>query len=157
MNRRFFRNLWGQIAIVAPALALVVAGFVVAYQFVGPAPPDRIVLATGPAEGAYHAFGKLYAERFRKEGIELSLKSTAGSTENLALLSAKKDPVPVAFMQGGIGKPAEHPDLRSLGSIYYEPVWVFARGETAPRRLTELQGKRIAVGGVGSGTRAIST
>ena len=114
-RRRLFQSLWAQIAIVAPALILVIAGFVVAYQFVGPPPPDRIVMATGSESGAYHAFGKLYAERFAKEGIELELKTTAGSRENLALLAGESSEVVVAFMQSGIGEPVELPDIRSPG------------------------------------------
>ncbi len=155
-RRRLFQSLWAQVAIIAPALILVIAGFVVAYQFVGPPPPERIVMATGSESGAYNAFGKLYAERFRAEGIELELKTTAGSRENLALLAGDSSDVAVAFMQSGIGEPVEHPELRSLGSVYYEPFWVFVRGEGQPRRLTELAGLRIAVGAEGSGTRAVA-
>lgn len=155
-RRRLFQSLWAQIAVIAPALILVTAGFVVAYQFVGPPPPDRIVMATGSESGAYNAFGKLYAERFRAAGIELELKTTAGSRENLALLAGDSSEVAVAFMQSGIGEPVEHPDLRSLGSVYYEPFWVFVRSDGQPRRLTELAGLRIAVGAEGSGTRAVA-
>jgi TRAP transporter TAXI family solute receptor len=155
-RRRYFRSLLSQIAIIAPALVLVIAGFVIAYQFVGPAPPDRITMATGPASGAYHAFARQYAERFRREGIELDLKPTAGSAENLALLKDSESGVPVAFLQGGIGSPEAEPDFRSLGSLYYEPLWVFVRGNASPKRLTSLAGKRIAIGGRGSGTRAIA-
>lgn len=155
-RRRFFRSLWSQIAIVAPAVILVIAGFVFAYQFVGPAPPDRIVMATGSPSGAYHAFGQKYAKRFRRDGIELVLKSTAGSAQNLDLLKNDDGDVPVAFLQGGIGSPDAEPTFRSLGSIYYEPLWVFVRGGDAPARLTSLAGKRIAIGAEGSGTRAIA-
>jgi len=155
-RRRNFRSLLGQIAIIAPAVILVIAGFVVAYQFVGPAPPDRITMATGPASGAYHAYARQYAERFRREGIELDLKPTAGSAENLALLKDPKSGIPVAFMQGGIGSPKTEPGFRSLGSLYYEPLWVFVRGDASPTRLTSLVGKRIAIGDQGSGTRAIA-
>lgn len=155
-RRRFFRNLLSQSAIIGPALILVVAGFIFAYQFVGPAPPDRITMVTGSATGAYHFFGQKYADRFRKEGIDLVLKTTAGSGENLDLLKREVNDVPVAFLQGGIGTPELHPELRSLGSVYYEPLWVFVRGESAPARLTSLVGKRIAVGAKGSGTRAIA-
>jgi len=155
-RRRFFRNLLSQSTIVAPALILVIAGFVFAYQFVGPAPPDRIVMATGSTSGAYHAFGQKYADRFRKEGIELVLKSTAGSVENLDLLKLADGGVPVAFLQGGIGTPDAEAEFRSLGSVYYEPLWVFVRGDEAPSQLTALAGKKIAVGGKGSGTRAIA-
>ncbi len=154
--RRFFRMLWARTAYVAPAIVIVVAGFVVAYQFVRPAPPDRIVMATGHKDGAYFAYGQAYAGRFHKEGFELVLRQTAGSVDNLRLLTDETAEVPVAFMQGGIGTPAEHPELKSLGSIYFEPIWVFVRGATAPSRLTRLTGKRIAVGPVGSGTRAVA-
>jgi TRAP transporter TAXI family solute receptor len=153
--RRLFRKLWTQIAYVGPALVLIVAGFVFAYQFVQPAPPDRIVMATGHKDGAYFAYGTVYAERFRKEGFELELSQTAGSVDNLRLLTDEPAEVPVAFVQGGIGTPEEHPTLTSLGSVYFEPIWVFVRG-VAPGRLTELKGKRIAVGAVGSGTRAVA-
>ncbi len=155
-RRRFFRSLLSQIAIVAPALILVIAGFVFAYQFVGPAPPDRLVMATGSTAGAYHAFGQKYADRFRREGVELVLKSTAGSGQNVELLKRDDSDVPVAFLQGGIGSPDAQPEFRSLGSVYYEPLWVFVRGDDPPTRLTALAGKIIAIGAKGSGTRAIA-
>lgn len=154
--RRFFRTLWTQIAYVAPAILIVIAGFVFAYQFVRPAPPDRVVIATGHKDGAYFAYGQVYAERFRKDGFELVLSQTAGSVDNLRLLIDEAAEVPVAFLQGGIGTPADYPTLKSLGSLYFEPIWVFVRGATSPSRLTGLAGKRIAVGSVGSGTRAVA-
>ncbi len=156
ISRRFLRQLWSQILFVAPAILILAAGFFLAYQFVRPAPPSRVVMATGAEDGAYHAFGKLYAERFRKEGFELVLKPTAGSVENLTLLSEEKADVPVAFLQGGIGRPEDHPELRSLVSLYFEPMWVFVRTDTPPRRLTELLGKRVSIGPEGSGNRAVA-
>ena len=65
-------------------------------------------------------------------------------------------------MQGGVVPPKEDPDaedesgLLSLGSVFYEPVWVFYRGEKNLTRLTELQGKRIAIGQEGSGVRKLA-
>lgn len=156
ISRRFLRQLGSQILFVAPAVVILAAGFIFAYQFVRPAPPSRVVMATGAEDGAYHALGKLYAERFREEGFDLVLKPTAGSVENLKLLSDEKAGVPVAFLQSGIGRPEEHPELRSLGSLYFEPIWVFVRTGKTPRRLTELAGKRIAVGPEGSGNRAVA-
>ncbi|MDP6705097.1 MAG: TAXI family TRAP transporter solute-binding subunit [Alphaproteobacteria bacterium] len=153
---RLLPGIWAQIQVIAPAIALLIAGFAIAYLFVEPAPPSRIVMATGSEAGAYHAYAERYAERFAKEGIELALRPSAGSTENLALLTKAEGGVPVAFLQGGIGTPEAHPELTSLGSVYYEPIWVFVRSETEPRRLTELAGKRIAVGRPGSGTRTVA-
>lgn len=155
-QKRIFRRLRSQLAIVVPAVALVVAGFVVAYQFVAPAPPNRVVMATGSASGAYQAFGERYAEHFARQGVELVLQPSAGSIENLGALTVPDGDIDIAFLQGGIGDAADHPGLQSLGSVYYEPIWVFVRSQSQPRRLTELKGKRVAIGAEGSGTRAIA-
>jgi TRAP-type uncharacterized transport system substrate-binding protein len=45
---------------MVPALVLTLAGFWVAYQFVNPTPPRRIVMATGSEEGAYYLFAQQY-------------------------------------------------------------------------------------------------
>ncbi len=86
-QKRLLRGLRSRFLIVAPAVLLVVAGFVVAYQFVAAAPPNRVVIATGSTAGAYHAFGQRYAEHFGRQGVELALQSSAGSIENLRNLT----------------------------------------------------------------------
>ena len=83
------------------AVAVLIIGFVVAYQFVAPAPPKRIVLATGADGGAYQRFGEEYAAYLRTAGIEVELRTTEGSVENLALLKSGGE-IDVAFVQGGI-------------------------------------------------------
>jgi hypothetical protein len=46
-------------------------------------------------------------------------------------------------------------EIRSIASLYLEPVWVFYRGEEAAN-VAHLSGRRLAVGPPGSGTRAIA-
>lgn len=139
---------------------IVGIGFVVAYQFVQPAPPKRIVITTGGESGAYYQFAQRYAAILARDGITLEVKSSAGSLENLDRLKA--DQAQVGFVQGGVMPPKEDPDaeddsgLLSLGSLFYEPVWVFYRGERDLTRLAELRGKRIAIGQEGSGVRQLA-
>ena len=139
---------------------IVGIGFVVAFQFVEPAPPKRIVITTGGEAGAYYQFAQRYAAILAKNGITLEVKSSAGSLENLARLQS--DEAQVGFVQGGVMPPKEDPDaeddsgLLSLGSLFYEPVWVFYRGERDLTRLTDLRGKRIAIGQEGSGVRQLA-
>ncbi len=139
---------------------IVGIGFVVAYQFVQPAPPKRIVITTGGESGAYYQFAQRYAAILARDGITLEVKSSAGSLENLDRLKA--DEAQVGFVQGGVMPPKEDPDaeddsgLLSLGSLFYEPVWVFYRGERDLTRLTDLRGKRIAIGQEGSGVRQLA-
>jgi len=155
-RRRQLVGFWHQVKFVLLGVILLGAGFAVAYQFVEPAPPSRVVIATGPETGAYNAFAKLYAERFADEGIELVLRPTVGSAENLRLLADPESGVDAAFVQGGVGTPADYPDLESLGSLYYEPLWVFVRTAIPAGRLSALKGRRIAVGLPGSGTRPVA-
>ena len=67
---------------------IVGIGFVVAFQFVEPAPPKRIVITTGGESGAYYQFAQRYAAILARDGITLEVKSSAGSLENLARLKA---------------------------------------------------------------------
>jgi TRAP transporter TAXI family solute receptor len=143
-----------QFAIYGPTALLVLFAFVLAYQFIQPAPPDRVVMATGSPDGAYHAFARRYADYLAREGIELELRPSAGSLENLRLLRAGE--VSLALVQGGVDDGAGQSGLHSLGSVYYEPLWVFHRRELPLQRLYQLAGRRLAVGPEGSGTRALA-
>ena len=139
---------------------IVGLGFVVAYQFVKPAPPTKIIITTGGESGAYYQFAKRYATLLARNGITLEVKTSAGSLENLARL--KSDEAQVGFVQGGVveyrqdDEAAAESGLLSIGSVFYEPVWVFYRGDKPLTRLTDLQGKRIAIGQEGSGVRQLA-
>ena len=149
-----------------PFIALTVALLAGAYYLLKPAPPRRVVLATGSEQGAYEAFGKRYAEELKHYGIEVVLRPTSGSRENLRLLRNPKEDVQVAFVQGGSSETVrtrEDEDavpLISLGSMFYEPVWLYYRIEAARKvsrngvldDFSQLRGMRVNVGARGSGT-----
>lgn len=136
-----------------PLIALLLAAFVGAYMAVDPAPPTRLRMATGSPQGAYQRYAERYRDALLERGVTLELVSTGGSGENLELLDEGE--VDLAFVQGGVSTKQEHPRLRSLGSVYREPLWVFVRGLDAVD-LRGLAGKRVAVGSQRSGTRAVA-
>ncbi len=144
---------------LVPALLIALVVTVVGLKLLKPGAPTRVVLATGARGGAYEGFGAKYAEIFKREGVTLELKSTKGSVENLGLLLDKTNDIEAALLQSGIATEAQRDELVSLGSLFYEPVWVFYReaaNKKALTRITELVGKRIAIGAVGGGTRPVS-
>lgn len=149
--RRNSKDIYGTYGIAA---VLVVVGLIVAYQFVDPAPPREIVLATGEDGGAYQKFGVQYAEILGRNGISVELKATAGSVENLDLLAAESG-VHLAFVQSGLAEGHAEPIVMALGSLYFEPLWLFVRDEFQIKHLGDLAGARITVGTEGSGTRAV--
>ncbi|KVW93704.1 MAG: TAXI family TRAP transporter solute-binding subunit [Polaromonas sp.] len=142
-----------------PFLLLAVTLLVLAYGWLDPNPPKRVTLATGPAQSAYEAFGKRYAEALKKEGIEVVLLPSEGSAANLQLLREGK--ADLGFVQGGSSEAGskQNEELESLGSLFLEPVWLFYREEAARRvnpeatltALPELKGLRVNVGTPGSG------
>jgi TRAP transporter TAXI family solute receptor len=141
-------------------LALMVAALVVALvwvstRFVEPGPPRHIELASGPASGIYNQYALRYKEILAREGVAVDVRMTQGAADNLGLLLDPKSGVDVAFMQGGVASFPAADGLEMLASLYYEPVWIFYRNPEPLTRMNELHGKRIAIGTVGSGTRAL--
>jgi len=151
------REAWKDfVLVVAVPLLVVIAVVVVAIQFVNPAPPRHITISTSAAEGGYHFFAGQYQRILARDGITLELRTSAGSAENLARLSKPDSGVDLALVQDGVAAASDYPDLVSLGSLYYEPMWVFHRTRRELSRFGELKGLRIATGGEGSGTRALA-
>ncbi len=142
-----------KLKIYIPAMILAVLGFGIAYQFVDPAPPTTLTFSAGQKGGAYYANAERYRNYLKQRGITVNILESAGSLENVQRLASGA--ADIAFVQSGIVTAAEH-KLQSLGSMYYEPLWIFLRSDLNIRFLHELKGKRIAVGLVGSGTRAIA-
>jgi len=102
----------------------------------------------------YHAFGKRYREAFEPYGIEVVLRTTAGSLENIELLASGE--VDLAFVQGGTVPDHHLPHVEGIASLYYEPLWIFHRADLSVTQLTDLAGRRVQVGPPGSGTRAVA-
>lgn len=136
---------------------VVIFGFAIAWFFVQPAPPRKLVMATGPKDGAYFLFGTIYAEHLQKQGVTLELLSTDGSTENYERLRGDNK-VNLAIVQGGT-IPNDLPrtsNFESLASLYFEPVWVFYRSQESVSELRDLTNKRIAIGRENSGTASMA-
>lgn len=143
-----------RLKVYGPALLLSGLVFLLLFQLIEPAPPDRLVLASGMPGGAYHRFAQEYRGLLAREGVDLEVRETSGSVENLRLL--REGAVDVGFVQTGVGDTSSQSGLVSLASLYYEPLWVFHRGAETLERLTELSGSTVAVGPEGSGTRVLA-
>lgn len=149
-------SLREKLIILCPVVLMVILAFVFVYYFVDPLPPRRISIGCGPPEGANFIFAQAYQEILAKEGITLELRNTAGSAENLKLLGATPGGIDVAFVQGSMKSTAQNTDLVSLGSLFFDPLWIFHRTDLALRRIPDLKGLRLAVGEEGGGTKVLT-
>ena len=139
-----------------PVVLLFLVGVSVLMYVVRPLPPFHLKLATGQPNSSLEALGKKYADYFEKNGVRLELISTAGAYENTELL--KQGKVDAAFSLGGNVVDKDSPNVVSLGSVEYQPFWMFYRGAeydgTNPSKFFE--NKVFSVNIPGSGTRHLT-
>ena len=138
------------------ALVLVIGASWIALEYFVPSPPFRVTIATGRKGTTFDYFAERYRARFARAGVELNLRETAGALENLKLLQNPNSDVQIASSAGGLSNSSQAPDLRSMGLIYNVPFWIFYPSRQSLESLTQLKGKRIAVGPEGSGSRYIA-
>jgi TRAP-type uncharacterized transport system substrate-binding protein len=160
---RFRTFAWKDALLSSLPLALALAaGVWVALHFINPAPPMRLVIATGAEDSEYRDFARRYATALAQDGVTLEVQSSGGALDNIKRLRDPEDDARVAFLQDGLSDTEEsrasesEVDLVSLGAISYEPIWIFYRGNKVHTRLSALVGQRIAVGSIGSGTNVLA-
>src|SRR5260370_35701542 len=150
--RAFLQHHWPAITIAVTAAAIGCAALVM----LGNMPPHRIVMATGPEGSSYAEDGKRYRSALAKAGVDVQLRSTAGSVETAALLRDPRSGVSIGLMQGGVVGAANTAGLESLGTVAYEPLWGVRRRGKPGVGARGLRGRTIAIGPAGAGARALS-
>lgn len=151
-TKDFLRNNWPAVSITVTAAAIVIAAAVILLTL----PPRMIVMATGPKGGAYYEIGTRYREALASAGVEVRLLPTAGSLENLALLRDPHSGVSVGLIQGGTDSAGASSGLESLGTVFYEPLWVFHRRKPGKTIFDLLRSGTVSAGPIGGGSRALS-
>jgi TRAP transporter TAXI family solute receptor len=138
------------------AAALIVLAILGTVAWLGRLPPKVVIMSTGTAGSDYDLYAQQYQAILKRAGVQLRLVPSAGPVENLKRLNDPRSGVMVAFVQGGLTNEAQSPDLESLGTVFYEPFWLFIRSGTGIQRPDDLRGKRLAIGPEGSGTRHLA-
>lgn len=140
------------IVTAAPFLILAVLLGAVAYLLIDPTPPKVVTLSAGQENSSYERFARRYAEKLKKQGIEVRVKVSQGAQANLEALKDKHSGVDIAFVQsGGTADPNNVEGLKSLGSLFTEPLWIFYRDKHRIKRIVDLKGLKVNIGTEGSG------
>jgi len=142
-----------------PIVLMVIAVIVTGYYLVDPAPGRTLDFSAGQDNTAYQEFATKYAQELAKNQIQLRIHKSQGSQENLHQISDPDSIIDIGFVQSGSTNQAdaEAQGLISLGSLFYEPIWIFYRNKKDFTSLVELKGKRINVGPDGYGVRRLFT
>ena len=159
-RKDFWREIrgWRKVFIYYGMLTpLAIIAMIAIFIYVDPIPPHKAYLASGQAGSSYRVLSEKFAEYFAKYGFELVLVETPGLDEGFLKLNDDKSPVNASFLTAGTAKADAYPELRSLGSIQFSPIWLFYKGKElgSSPSLEELSKMNIAVGLKGSHTQSI--
>ena len=157
LPRRVSAVSWRELAEALGGLLILSAlSIYAALHYVRPAPPDTLSIAGGPEGSSFRSIAEKYQKILARSGITLKIVPSEGSLDNLKRLADPKSGVDIALVQSGIAGGVDTADLVSLGSLFYQPELIFYRGHRRLERLSQLQGRRIAIGPEGSGTRVLA-
>jgi uncharacterized protein len=119
---------------------------------------ESIGMVTGSAAGTYFQFGQDIASVARAAGMDIAVKESEGSLDNIRRLVSRENAA-LGIVQSdvlGFLSRSEDPDVRRIAQrlrlvfpFYNEEVHLFARKEI--RSFEDLAGKRLVVGTKGSG------
>jgi len=145
-----------RIRLAIAVFVLLVTAVWAAAHFLEPAPPLHIVLASGLEDGLLHQYAQRYKEILARHGVQVEERITVGPGENLKLLEDPHSGVDVGFVQGGLATFPQDNDIEMLASLYYVAMWIIYRDTETPTYISDLRGRRIAVGVKGSGAFVLS-
>ena len=154
------RTLLGALAVSAGSVVTgsVLAGDAGAVGRRGPTGiPAQLRIATGPPGGVYRLLGNALAEvlRPRLPGTRVSTIETGASVDNMRLLAESGTDLAIASLDASVaglsvGVP---PDLTAVTRVYDSWLQLFVPSESKLTSLSDLDGRVVAAGAAGSGTR----
>jgi len=134
-------------------LGIVALVGVLSVGLIKPRVPNELSLLSGPEGSSYQSDGLRYKEYLEARGVRVNLVETGGPADNLRALMESDRPQ-VGFVEAGaeavLSADESVDELSSLGSLYLEPLWLFARADLAVESVEDLRGLRVALGPRGS-------
>ncbi len=119
---------------------------------------DTLGIVTGPKTGTYYAFGKDIAQAAGKAGIDIDVKQSEGSIDNIKRINSSENAA-LGIVQSdvlGFLSRSKSPEsmrmasnLRMVFPFYNEEIHVLARKDI--KTFADLQGRKVAIGEDGSG------
>ncbi|MDH3335849.1 MAG: TAXI family TRAP transporter solute-binding subunit, partial [Rhodospirillaceae bacterium] len=125
-----------------------------------------VTIGTGSVTGVYYPAGGSICHLLNRErsrhGIRCSVESSSGSVENIKNILAGD--IDFGIVQSdtqyqavnglsGFASSGPNDQLRSVMSLYYESFTLVVRSDSGIKQLSDLPGKRVNIGNIGSGQR----
>lgn len=146
----------GKTATISALILIALVAVLIIFLFIRSAPPKTIIMTSGDDDSMFYKIADKYAKVLARNGVKLKIIKSEGSLENLQRLSNPSYRVDVGFVQAGLAKGQKIDKLVSLGSVAYEPLFIFYRGTKPVELLSQFKGEKLAIGPDGSGTNYLA-
>jgi TRAP-type uncharacterized transport system substrate-binding protein len=146
----------GRAAALSAVLLISLFTIFAVFWFFHSAPPRTIIITSGPEGSIFRRNAEKYGKILARNGVKLKILPSQGSQANINRLADPAFKVDIGFVQGGVAGVLDIDKLTSLGSVSYEPLFVFYRSARPLDLLSQLSGRRLAIGPQGSGTRSLA-
>ena len=147
------RTKW--IIAIASMVSLVL--LIALMSWLRPGVPKQVTILAGTEDSRGYQWAERYAEYVEAHGVRARVIATAGSGAVVRRLG-KAGGATVGFLQSGVedslGEAEALEGLESLGSLFYEPVWLIVRADLSVDEIADLEGQRVYWGQEGSDARA---
>ena len=123
------------------------------WAIIAEAPPTKITIEAGPKGGFFDSTALLLKEKLKEHSIEATILNSEQTSKIITNVNENK--VDVGFIAHEV-KPGEYPNVKSLGSIIMDPLFIFQRTELNAKTPADFKGMRLGVGPTDTGGRIIT-
>jgi TRAP-type uncharacterized transport system substrate-binding protein len=136
-------------------ILLLIGGVII---YLKPFPFTGITIATSYKGGDWYQFGEAAIAPLKEHGIDVEVVTTNGAIENAEKLNDSKSTVNAGFVYAAALSEDQKKGLYSLGSVSYDPVWIFYRNNLAGKIATiqDLAKYRVALAPKKSGSYVLT-
>jgi TRAP-type uncharacterized transport system substrate-binding protein len=143
MYQRFKVLIWVGIA------ALIV------WAIISEGPPTKITIEVGPKGGFFDSTAMMIKGRLKEHGVEASIINSEQTSKIISNVNNDQNKIDLGFIAHGV-KSGEYPNVKSLGSIIMDPLFIFQRNGGSAKSPADFQGLKLGVGPPDTGGRIIT-
>ena len=136
-------------------LIWILIALAIVWAIVLEAPPTKITIEAGPKGGFFDSTARMLREKLKEHNIDAAIINSEQTSKIISHVNDKKNPVDIGFIAHEV-TPGQYPDVKSLGSIIMDPLFIFQRKELNAKSPADLKGLKLGVGPENTGGRMIT-
>ncbi len=133
---------------------MLIAALIV-WAIIAEAPPTRISIEAGPKGGFFDSTALLLKEKLKEHSIDATIINSEQTSKIIGNVNDSKSNIDIGFIAHEV-KPGQFPNVKSLGSIIMDPLFIFQRIELNAKSPADFKGMKLGVGPTNTGGRIIT-